>query len=119
MNYNGRLTGSLADFHATMDSNGKLAEFDAISGADPIVQASISEGMLVINTEAINEAIAPWNMTLTGDPKHLGADIGRVLHIDHLFARMQRLNTNEAKTNAITRIGSNLSQILPLPFSCE
>ena len=43
----------------------------------------------------------------------------RVLHIDHLFARMQRLDTYEAKTNAKTRIGSNLSQILPPPFSCE
>ena len=42
-----------------------------------------------------------------------------VLHIDHLLARMQRLNTYEAKTNAMTRIGSNLSQLLPLPFSCE
>jgi hypothetical protein len=43
-----------------------------------------------------------------------------VLHIDHLFARMQRLNTYEAKTNAMTRIGSNLSQVLLLPlFSCE
>jgi hypothetical protein len=41
------------------------------------------------------------------------------LHIDHLFARMQRLNTYEAKTNAMTRIGSNLSQALPAPFSCE
>ena len=27
----------------------------------------------------------------------------RVLYIDHLFARMQRLNTYEAKTNARTR----------------
>ena len=44
---------------------------------------------------------------------------GRVLHIDHLFARMQRLNTYEAKTNAMTRVGSNLSQALPSPFSCE
>ena len=43
----------------------------------------------------------------------------RVLHIDHLFARMQRLNTYEAKTNTMTRIGSNLSQVLPPPFSCE
>jgi hypothetical protein len=42
-----------------------------------------------------------------------------VLHIDHLFARRQRLNTYEAKTNAMTRIGSNLSQVLPPPFSCE
>ena len=42
-----------------------------------------------------------------------------VLHIDHLFARMQRLNTYEAKTNTMTRIGSNLSQVLPPPFSCE
>ena len=43
----------------------------------------------------------------------------RVLHIDHMFARMQRLNTYEAKTNAKTRIGSNLSQVLPPPFMCE
>jgi hypothetical protein len=43
----------------------------------------------------------------------------RVLHIDHLFVRMQRLNTYEAKTNAMTRIGSNLSQVLPPPFTCE
>jgi hypothetical protein len=43
----------------------------------------------------------------------------RVLHIDHMFARMQRLNTYEAKTNAKTRIGSNLSQVLPPPFICE
>jgi hypothetical protein len=42
-----------------------------------------------------------------------------VLHIDHLFARMQRLNTYEAKTNAMTRIGSNLSQVLPPLLSCE
>jgi hypothetical protein len=71
MNYNGRLTGTLTNAHATMDSNGKLVEFDAIPGAAPIVQASISQGMLVINTEAINEAIVPWNMTLTGEGKGL------------------------------------------------
>ncbi len=40
----------------------------------------------------------------------------RVLHIDHLFARIERLNTYEAKTNAMTRIGS---QVLPPPFRCE
>ena len=43
----------------------------------------------------------------------------RVLHIDHLFARMRRLNPYEVKTNAMTRIGSNFSQVLPPPFSCE
>lgn len=43
----------------------------------------------------------------------------RVLHIDHLLARMQRLNTYEAKTNAMTRIGSSLSHVLPLLFRCE
>jgi hypothetical protein len=43
----------------------------------------------------------------------------RFLHIDHLFARMQRLDTYEAKTNTMTRIGSNLSQVLPPPFTCE
>jgi len=40
-------------------------------------------------------------------------------YIDHLFARMQRLNTYEAKTNIMTRIGSNLSHVLSPPFSCE
>src|ERR1700735_4045902 len=49
MNYNGRLTGTLTNAHASMDSNGKLVEFDAIPGAAPIVQATISQGMLVIN----------------------------------------------------------------------
>ena len=49
----------------------------------------------------------------------LNLPAGRILHIDHLFARMHCLNTYEAKTNAMTRIGSNLSQVLPLPFSCE
>ena len=49
----------------------------------------------------------------------VGLPAERVLHIDHRFARMQRLNTYEAKTNAMTRIGSNLSQVLPPPFSCE
>jgi hypothetical protein len=69
MNYNGRLTGTLTNAHATMDSNGKLVEFDAIPGAAPVVQASISQGMLVINTEQTDEAIVPWNMTLTGEGK--------------------------------------------------
>jgi hypothetical protein len=71
MNYNGRLTGTLTNAHATMDSNGKLVEFDAIPGAAPIVQASISQGMLVISAESIDEAIVPWNMTLTGEGKGL------------------------------------------------
>ena len=42
-----------------------------------------------------------------------------VPQIDHLFPPMKRLNTYEAKTNARTRIGSNFSQVLPPPFSCE
>jgi hypothetical protein len=71
VNYNGRLTGTLTNAHASMDSNGKLVEFDAIPGAAPIVQASISQGMLVINAEAIDETIVPWNMTLTGEGKGL------------------------------------------------
>ena len=58
MNYNGRLTGSITNAHA-------------IPGAAPIVQASISQGMLAITTEEINEAIVPWNMTLTGEGKGL------------------------------------------------
>ena len=58
MNYNGRLTGSLTNAHA-------------IPGAAPIVQASLSQGMLVINTEEIDETIVPWNMTLTGEGKGL------------------------------------------------
>src|SRR5580692_1790859 len=45
--------------------------------------------------------------------------VERILHIDHLFARMQRLNMYEAKTNVMTRIGSHLSQVLPPPFICE
>jgi hypothetical protein len=52
-------------------------------------------------------------------PGKVELSAGRVLHIDHLFARMQRLNTYEAKKNAMTRIGSNLSRVLPPPFSCE
>jgi hypothetical protein len=71
MNYNGRLTGSITNAHATMDSNGKLVEFDAIPGAAPIVQASISQGMLVISAETTDETIVPWNMTLTGEGKGL------------------------------------------------
>jgi hypothetical protein len=71
MNYNGRLTGTLTNAHASMDSNGKLVEFDAIPGAAPIVQATISQGMLVINTEQIDETVVPWNMTLTGEGKGL------------------------------------------------
>jgi hypothetical protein len=71
MSYKGQLTGSLTNAHATMDSNGKLVEFEAIPGAAPIVQASISQGMLVMNTEQTDEAIVPWNMTLTGEGKGL------------------------------------------------
>ena len=71
MNYNGRLTGTLTNAHATMDGKGKLVAFDPIPGASPIVQANISQGMLVISAEAINEAIVPWNMTLTGEGKGL------------------------------------------------
>src|SRR6202166_2512820 len=59
MNYNGRLTGMITNAHATMDSNGKLVEFLAIPGAAPIVQASISQGMLVISAESIDETIVP------------------------------------------------------------
>jgi hypothetical protein len=69
MNYNGRLTGTLTNAHAAMDANGKLVEFDAIPGAAPIVQTSISQNTLVINTEAVDETIIPWNMTLTGEGK--------------------------------------------------
>ena len=69
MNYNGRLTGTLTNAHANIDANGKLVEFDAIPGAAPIVQANISQNMLVINTEEADESIIPWNMTLTGEGK--------------------------------------------------
>jgi hypothetical protein len=71
MNYNGRLVGSITNGHASMDGNGNLIAFDAIPGAAPIVQASISQGMLVIGTEEINEAIVTWNMTLNGEGKGL------------------------------------------------
>ena len=69
MNYNGRLTGSITNGHSTMDANGKLVEFDAIPGAAPIVQASISQGLLAIGTEEVDERITTWNMTLTGEGK--------------------------------------------------
>jgi hypothetical protein len=71
MNYNGRLAGSLTNAHATMDNNGKLVEFDAIPGAAPVVQTSISKGVLIISTEETDEAISTWNMTLTGEGKGL------------------------------------------------
>lgn len=71
MNYNGRLTGSLTNAHATMDNNGKLVEFDAIPGAAPVVQTTISEGKLIISTEQTDESIVTWNMTLTGEGKGL------------------------------------------------
>jgi hypothetical protein len=71
MNYKGQLTGTLTNAHASMDKNGKLVEFDAIPGASPIVEASISQGMLVLSAETMNEAIVPWNMTLTGEGKGL------------------------------------------------
>jgi hypothetical protein len=71
MNYNGRLTGSITSAHVDMDSNGKLVEFDAIPGAAPIVQASISQGTLVLSAESMDETIVPWNMTLTGEGKGL------------------------------------------------
>ena len=59
MNYNGRLTGSITNARA-------------IPGGGFIVQASISQGILVINTEEIeDETIVPWNMTLTGEGKGL------------------------------------------------
>ncbi len=58
MNYKGRLTGSITNAHA-------------IPGAAPIVQASISQGMLVMSTEEADETIVPWNMTLTGEGKGL------------------------------------------------
>jgi hypothetical protein len=56
MNYNGRLTGSITNARA-------------IPGAAPIVQASLSQGSLVINTEEADERITTWNMTLTGEGK--------------------------------------------------
>ena len=71
MNYNGRLTGTLTNAHASMDNNGKLVEFDAIPGAAPIVETSISQGVLVLSIEETDEAILTWNMTLTGEGKGL------------------------------------------------
>ena len=56
MNYNGRLTGSITNARA-------------IPGAAPIVQASISQGSLIINTEEADERITTWNMTLAGEAK--------------------------------------------------
>jgi hypothetical protein len=71
MNYNGRLTGSLTNAHASMDSQGKLVAFDAVPGAAPVVDTNISQGTLTISTETTDEHIVPWNMTLTGEGKGL------------------------------------------------
>ena len=56
MTYDGRLTGSITNARS-------------IPGAAPIVQASISQDALAMNTEEIDETIVPWNMTLTGEGK--------------------------------------------------
>ena len=71
INYNGRLTGSLTNAHAAMDSNGKLVQFDAVPGASPVVDTNLSQGTLTISTETTDEHIVPWNMTLTGEGKGL------------------------------------------------
>jgi hypothetical protein len=44
-------------------------KFDAIPGAAPIIRESISQDVLAIHTEEVNESITPWNMTLTGEGK--------------------------------------------------
>ncbi len=50
-------------------------------------------------------------------PENLSSE--RDLHIDHLFAHMQRLKTYEAKRNAITATGSSACHGLPLALKCE
>jgi len=78
----------------------------------------LSEGRLVRLGLRMNSGQDPrWASATCLEKAKLAAE--RVLHIDHLFARMQHLNTYEAKTNAMTRTGSNLSRVLPPPFSCE
>ena len=58
MNYNGRLTGSITNAHAAMDSDGKLVEFEAIPGAAPIVQF-----MLDAKTQSITwSGLKAWNL---------------------------------------------------------
>jgi len=68
---------------------------------------------------ASDEWRAGPSLGLRDVPGRVNLPAERVLHIDHLFARMKRLNTYEAKTNAMTRIGSHVSQVLPPPFICE
>jgi hypothetical protein len=102
-----------ASFRASIDSGPK-----GLSQYRPVFLPASRSLILREVSEARGRGPDPhWASATCLEKAKLPAE--RVLHIDHLFARMQRLNTYEAKTNAMTRIGSNLSQVLRPPFSCE
>lgn len=63
----------------------------------------LNEGPLVRLVLRMSDGPGPWWAAVTCLEK-LKLAAGRVLHIDHLFARMQRLNTYDAKTNAMMRV---------------
>ena len=99
--YTGRLMACLpAHGH---DANGKVVEFDAIPGAAPIVETSISQNMLVINAESVDETIIPWNMTLTGEGKGTlrlafkGHEMGPI--------QMTRISWGSSNRKAATSLG--------------
>lgn len=95
------------------------------SSALPLSDEGFMIGYLLLNEGRL--ACLGLQMSGAPDPRCAAATFQEkvklaaecVLHIDHLLAGMQRLKTYEAKTNAMTRIGSNLSQVLPPPLSCE
>lgn len=48
------------------DASAHFIRFEAIPGAAPIVEASLSGDALIITTEEENGSLSLWNMTLTG-----------------------------------------------------
>jgi hypothetical protein len=91
---------------------GRLKITQDASPGYPLSCAAIKKVTTSDRTEAKPKetCCAPVSQTKAAEP---------VLHTDQLFARIQRLNTYEAKTNTMTTTGSNLSQVLPPPISCE
>jgi len=71
MNYNGATDWHLTNAHASMDSNGKLVSLTLFGCGSYCPSKHFKKAMLVIDTEQTDEAIVPWNMTLTGEGKGL------------------------------------------------
>jgi hypothetical protein len=71
----------------------------------------------LLNSPSLRRGLRLLEVEATRRESKLPAE--RVLHIEHLFARMRRLNAYEAKRTAMTTIGSSLSRVLPLTFRRE